>query len=138
MKIYLLEIIWLKVYIFWESHKIFAKSPPIIGLAVHGTNNWWRFCKILWPSQNIWTLQKVDFRCHTLNLFNFNRNYISSNLNVNSSHMSSVCQRQKNIMSQLLADSGALFIPLHYWIQSHLCCHTFYHVEKYCRGTWTL
>ena len=25
-------------------------------LAVYRTNNWWRFCKILWPSQNIWTL----------------------------------------------------------------------------------
>ena len=20
------------------------------------SNNWWRFCKVLWPSQNIWTL----------------------------------------------------------------------------------
>ena len=28
----------------------FAKSPPIIWLAVHRTNNWWIFCKILWPS----------------------------------------------------------------------------------------
>ena len=44
-----------KVHIFWESHKIFAKSPPIIWLTVH-TNNWWRFHKILWSSQNIWTL----------------------------------------------------------------------------------
>ena len=34
----------------------FAKSPPIIWLAVRRTNNWWRFHKILWPSQNIWTL----------------------------------------------------------------------------------
>ena len=33
-----------------------AKSPLIIWLAVHRTNNWWRFRKILWPSQNIWTL----------------------------------------------------------------------------------
>ena len=45
-----------KVHIFWEGHKNFAKSPPIIWLAVHRTNNWWRFCKILWPSQNILTL----------------------------------------------------------------------------------
>ena len=32
-------------------------------LALHKTNLWWRFCKILWPSQNIWTLpgrSKVD------------------------------------------------------------------------------
>ena len=34
----------------------FAKSPPIIWLAVHRTNNWWRFFKTLWPSQIIWTL----------------------------------------------------------------------------------
>ena len=33
----------------------FAKSPPIIWLALHRTNNWWRFRKILGPSQNIWT-----------------------------------------------------------------------------------
>ena len=41
----------------------FAKSPPIISLAVHRTNNWWRFRKILWPSQNIWTLTpKIPYR----------------------------------------------------------------------------
>ena len=34
----------------------FAKSTPIIWLAVHRTNNWWIFRKILWPSQNIWIL----------------------------------------------------------------------------------
>ena len=45
----------------WQSSYIlrrpqnFAKSPPIIWLAEHRTNNWWRFCKILWPSQNTWT-----------------------------------------------------------------------------------
>ena len=38
----------------------FAKSPPVIWLAVHRTNNWWRFCKILRPSQNIWTLTWIS------------------------------------------------------------------------------
>ena len=26
------------------------------------SNNWWRFCKILWPSQNIWTLLVISGR----------------------------------------------------------------------------
>ena len=34
----------------------FEKSPQIIWLAVHRTNDLWRFRKILWPCQNIWTL----------------------------------------------------------------------------------
>ena len=34
----------------------FVKSPPIICLMFWQSNNWWRFRKILWPSQNIWTL----------------------------------------------------------------------------------
>ena len=46
-----------KVHIFWEGHKNFAKSstnfwPQYIQSKVSG-----RFRKILWPSQNIWTLQ---------------------------------------------------------------------------------
>ena len=40
-----------------------TKSPPIIWLAVHRTNNWWRFWKILWPSQNIWTLPSWTVVC---------------------------------------------------------------------------
>ena len=38
------------------KQNIFRKSPPIIWLAVHRTNNCWRFRKIFWHSQNIWTL----------------------------------------------------------------------------------
>ena len=38
----------------------FVKSPPIIWLAVHRTNNWWRFHKILWLFQNIWTLKMTS------------------------------------------------------------------------------
>ena len=37
----------------------FAKSPLQIWLALHTTNLWWRFRKILWPSQNVWTLLQV-------------------------------------------------------------------------------
>ena len=39
----------------------FEKYSPIIWLAVHRTNNWWRFHKILWPSQNIWTLNNRNY-----------------------------------------------------------------------------
>ena len=34
----------------------FSKSPPYFWLALYRTNVRWRFRKILWPSQNIWTL----------------------------------------------------------------------------------
>ena len=44
-----------KVHIFWEGHKNFAKSPPYFWLALHRTKVRWRFCKIVWHSQNIWT-----------------------------------------------------------------------------------
>ena len=52
--------------------KKFTKSPTNIWLAVHRTNNWWRFRKIVWPSQTIWTLTikitgrlfiSIDFLC---------------------------------------------------------------------------
>ena len=39
----------------------FAKPPPIIWLVEHRTNNWWRFRKILWPSQNILTSNLLFF-----------------------------------------------------------------------------
>ena len=46
-----------KVHIFWEGHKILRNlhrrfDRYYIG---HWTNLRWRFCKNLWPSQNIWT-----------------------------------------------------------------------------------
>ena len=34
----------------------FSKSSPYFWLALHRTKVRWRFLKILWPSQNIWTL----------------------------------------------------------------------------------
>ena len=36
--------------------KKFEKSPPYFWLALQRTKVTWEFCKILWPSQNIWTL----------------------------------------------------------------------------------
>ena len=41
----------IKVHIFREGHKILRNLHQL--LAVRRTNNWWRFRKILWPSQNI-------------------------------------------------------------------------------------
>ena len=45
-------------YILWRPQN-FAKSHPYIWLALHRTKVRWRFCKILWPSQNIWTLKEI-------------------------------------------------------------------------------
>ena len=45
-----------KVHIFWEGHKIFAKSPPFFWLVLVPVKKGGDFAKFLWPSQNIWTL----------------------------------------------------------------------------------
>jgi len=52
------EIIWPldKVHIFWEGHKNFAKSSTNFWLQYIQSKVSGRFRKILWPSQNIWTL----------------------------------------------------------------------------------
>ena len=44
--------------IFWEGHTILPnlQSSPYFWLAVQRTKVRWRFHKILWASQNIWTL----------------------------------------------------------------------------------
>ena len=42
-------------FIYSEKATNFAKSPPYFWLAIHKVR--WRFCNILWPSQNIWTLK---------------------------------------------------------------------------------
>ena len=59
-----------KVHIFWEGLKIlrnlhltFAKVK-VKRLALHRTKVRWKFCKILWPSQNIWTL--YEFKNSTI------------------------------------------------------------------------
>ena len=43
---------------FWEGHKIlrYLHSPSYFWLALCRTKVRRRFCKILWPSQNIWTV----------------------------------------------------------------------------------
>ena len=47
----------------------FVKSPTYFWLALHRTKVRWKFCKILWPSQNIWTLPCLICRVQeTLNL----------------------------------------------------------------------
>ena len=49
-----------KVHMFWESAQKFAKSPPYFWLALRRTKVRWRFCKIVWPSQDIWTLAQFQ------------------------------------------------------------------------------
>ena len=50
----------IKVHIFWEGHKILQNLHLTFDWHyLHRTEVRWRFCKILWPSQNIWTLNKV-------------------------------------------------------------------------------
>ena len=49
-----------KVHIFWEGHKNFAKSSPNFWLQYIRSKVRERFRKILWPSQNIWTLKKEE------------------------------------------------------------------------------
>ena len=41
----------------------FAKSPLCFWLALHRTKVRWKFCKILWPSQNVWTLTCASLVC---------------------------------------------------------------------------
>ena len=38
----------------------FAKSPPYFCLQCIQTKVRWRICKIVWPSQNIWTLKPLS------------------------------------------------------------------------------
>ena len=49
-----------KVHIFCEGHKIYLRNLHLTFdlhyILVHRTKARWRFRKILWPSQNIWTL----------------------------------------------------------------------------------
>ena len=51
-----------KVHIFWEGNKILRNLPNICPMYCQ-SNNWWRFRKILWPSQNIWTLPTLHLLC---------------------------------------------------------------------------
>ena len=57
------QCLWLerdvKVHIFLDGHKIFAKSSPYFWVQYIQSRVRERFCKILWPSQNIWTLNSI-------------------------------------------------------------------------------
>ena len=57
-----LTLVMLKVHIFWESHKNFAKSFPNFWLQYIQSKVRGRFRKILWPSQNIWTLTLICYK----------------------------------------------------------------------------
>ena len=53
-----------KVHIFWEGHKILRNLHQLFDLQYIGQiHNWWKFRKILWPSQNIWTLLEFHYIC---------------------------------------------------------------------------
>ena len=43
-----------------STHCAGGKSSPYFWLALHRTKVRWRFCIMLWPSQNIWTLFSAD------------------------------------------------------------------------------
>ena len=56
-----------KVHKFWEDHKILRNLHRRFDhYYLRRTNLIWRFFKILWPSQNIWTLPWLDLET-TLN-----------------------------------------------------------------------
>ena len=50
----ILRLLHIKVHKFWKSHKNLAKSSPYFCPMYCQSKV--RFCKILWPSQNAWTL----------------------------------------------------------------------------------
>ena len=48
-----------KVYTFWEGHTIMRNLHLTFALCSASQKYWWRFRKILWPSQNTWTLSST-------------------------------------------------------------------------------
>ena len=54
----ILRLLHIKVHKFWKSQKNLANSSPYFCPMYCQSKV--RFCKILWPSQNIWTL--LDFK----------------------------------------------------------------------------
>ena len=56
LQAYFLNWVSFKVHIFWEGHKFLRNFHRRFVLCSNGSNLRWRFGKILWPSQNIWTL----------------------------------------------------------------------------------
>ena len=49
------SLVYSKVRIFWEGPKILRNLYLTFDWPYHRTKVRWRLCKILWPSQNIWT-----------------------------------------------------------------------------------
>ena len=54
-------ISWLLKFIYSEKATLFCKISTVEWLALHWTNLQRRFPRILWPFQNIWTLNDFDF-----------------------------------------------------------------------------
>ena len=52
--------IFCKIHIFWEGHKNLSKSSTNFWLQYIQSKVSGRFRKILWPSQNTWTLNEVS------------------------------------------------------------------------------
>jgi len=55
------DIFCFKVWILWEDHKIWNKIPLILKLLSDVKTKWEIFFKILWFSQNTWTLQLLIY-----------------------------------------------------------------------------
>ena len=66
-KKYLIVLLsWNRSATFWRSDILgrpqnFAKFPPYFWLALHRAKVSWTFRKILWPSQNTWTLMVISW-----------------------------------------------------------------------------
>ena len=68
-------------FIYLRRPQNFEKSPPNFWLALHRTKVRWRFPKLLWPSQNIWTLPfRAKFFVHAqeINLNHFLVDFLNS------------------------------------------------------------
>ena len=48
-----------KVEVLWEGHKVLQNHHFRFDVYYIQSNLRWRFLKILWPSQNVWTLSKL-------------------------------------------------------------------------------
>ena len=68
-----------KVHIFWEGHKIFQNLHHIFVLCSVSQKQRWRLCKILWPSENKWTL---IFICKTVKIPNILQDSFIASQNV--------------------------------------------------------
>ena len=96
---------WGKVRIFWESHKILCNLPlTFFCLQYIQTKVRGRFHKILWPSQNIWTLYPFASR----------RSWIDSDANEVIDIADSAGSSLK--MSSSLSMQRAIDALLDYWI----------------------